>query len=323
MKSHPTLALLACATFLFAASATHAGSATWSLYPTSRDWNTAPNWTPNTVPNGPMDSATFGNSNTTTILLSTDIEVDGMAFQLDASTYTFRFAGSGQFIFSGAGIINDSGQTQTILQDESYHLVFSSAASAGDRVLIRSGQITFNDASRAGSASFDLIGSQIQFWDNSTASNGTFNNGGFEQPLRTLDTIGFNDQSSAGNGYFVNNGSSSSDLENNGYLYIDTGATAATATIINNASPISAGQPGDTSIFGTGGNAAFVANGSALPAGFGGSVQVYGQAGSGSYTANGGSNGGMGGRLFFSLGADGGSARCVVNGNGYLQLSTP
>ena len=37
----------------------YAGSATWNLNPTSSDWNTATNWTPATVPNGPTDVATF------------------------------------------------------------------------------------------------------------------------------------------------------------------------------------------------------------------------------------------------------------------------
>src|SRR5207237_8959687 len=40
-----------------------AGSATWNLNPTSNDWNTAENWTPQTVPNTEADTATFGRSN--------------------------------------------------------------------------------------------------------------------------------------------------------------------------------------------------------------------------------------------------------------------
>jgi hypothetical protein len=31
----------------------HAGSAQWNLNPISGDWNTAENWTPMAVPNGP------------------------------------------------------------------------------------------------------------------------------------------------------------------------------------------------------------------------------------------------------------------------------
>jgi len=40
----------------------YATDATWNLNPTSSDWNTAANWTPNTVPTG---TATFEVSNTT------------------------------------------------------------------------------------------------------------------------------------------------------------------------------------------------------------------------------------------------------------------
>jgi hypothetical protein len=34
----------------------HADSATWNLNPATNDWNTANNWTPATVPNGPADT---------------------------------------------------------------------------------------------------------------------------------------------------------------------------------------------------------------------------------------------------------------------------
>jgi hypothetical protein len=35
-----------------------ASSASGSLNPINNDWNTAANWTPETVPNGPEDTAT-------------------------------------------------------------------------------------------------------------------------------------------------------------------------------------------------------------------------------------------------------------------------
>ena len=55
----------------------YADSATWSMNPTTGDWNVAANWTPATVPNGVSDIATFGMSNTTHVSLSamTDLEV--------------------------------------------------------------------------------------------------------------------------------------------------------------------------------------------------------------------------------------------------------
>ena len=37
----------------------YAGSATWNRHPENDDWNDPLNWTPNTVPNGPFDIATF------------------------------------------------------------------------------------------------------------------------------------------------------------------------------------------------------------------------------------------------------------------------
>src|SRR5262245_23688978 len=47
----------------------HAGSATWNSNPATGDWNTAGNWTPATVPNGPEDLASFGPSNLTNVSL--------------------------------------------------------------------------------------------------------------------------------------------------------------------------------------------------------------------------------------------------------------
>ena len=58
--------ILSCAIVLTislgALSAVHAGSATWSANPINGNWNTAANWMPNTVPNGPADTATFATS---------------------------------------------------------------------------------------------------------------------------------------------------------------------------------------------------------------------------------------------------------------------
>jgi hypothetical protein len=44
-----------------------AGSATWNLDPTTSDWTFAGNWTPETVPNQPGDTATFEASNQTSV----------------------------------------------------------------------------------------------------------------------------------------------------------------------------------------------------------------------------------------------------------------
>jgi len=59
--------ILSCAMVLTlslgALCAVYADSATWNANPVDNDWNNPANWTPNTVPNGPNDIATFGVSN--------------------------------------------------------------------------------------------------------------------------------------------------------------------------------------------------------------------------------------------------------------------
>jgi hypothetical protein len=66
-------------------SAVYAGSATWNLNPTSGEWNTAANWTPATVPDGPSDVATFGLSNQTSVVLNANVELDQIVFDTGAS----------------------------------------------------------------------------------------------------------------------------------------------------------------------------------------------------------------------------------------------
>src|SRR5437868_3490164 len=95
-------------------NAASADSATWKLNPTNGDWNTAANWTPHTIPNGPADVATFGLSNRTEVALSTNLtEVAEIVFN-SAATSSFNITtGAGKtFTISGAGVANNSGTTQ-------------------------------------------------------------------------------------------------------------------------------------------------------------------------------------------------------------------
>src|SRR4249919_3539755 len=105
---HPLSALLLCGLLLLTLNApAQAGSATWNLNPGSGNWNTAANWTPATVPNGPADTATFGVSNITDVSLSAAIEVEGIVFGVGASPYTISAAQA--LTISGTGIVNNSG----------------------------------------------------------------------------------------------------------------------------------------------------------------------------------------------------------------------
>ena len=86
------LALLWVTLFLLSAPI-YAGSATWNLNPTSGDWNTAENWTPATVPNGPLDTATFDVSEISDVLLSASVEVNSIVFNPSAGPFKINTTG--------------------------------------------------------------------------------------------------------------------------------------------------------------------------------------------------------------------------------------
>ena len=82
--------LLPAVVFALTNQSSHAGNATWDLNPTSGYWLTATNWTPDTVPNGPSDIATFDVSNTTSISISRDIVLNGLVFDPSVSSIQSR-----------------------------------------------------------------------------------------------------------------------------------------------------------------------------------------------------------------------------------------
>src|SRR5260370_6293139 len=91
-----------------------AGSATWPKTPASGDWNTAANWTPNTVPNGTSDVATFGISNVTDVInRDVIVNLDSLVFNSAAPQYTIT--AKDNIAFYGTGIINGSGVMQSFV----------------------------------------------------------------------------------------------------------------------------------------------------------------------------------------------------------------
>src|SRR3954454_7261062 len=111
-----------------------AGSATWNSSPATGDWNTTTNWTPNTVPNGPRDSATFGVSSISDISISAATEVNSIIFSPGASAYTITNSVNIFLTISGAGVINNSGVTENFVPTSDDHgtaIFFSNSATAG------------------------------------------------------------------------------------------------------------------------------------------------------------------------------------------------
>jgi hypothetical protein len=177
-----------------------AGSATWGLKPTSNDWNTAANWTPETVPDGPTDIATFDVSNVTDVTVSDYVLLDSMVFNSGASAYNITFQGA----LEGTGVINNSGVIQNIDSVLGSGIGFSANATAGNAITYTNNgettvgfAIVFNNSSNAGSATFinkgdspGVLRAVLLFRDNSSAAKSTIVNGRYRRCHHRLYRIG-------------------------------------------------------------------------------------------------------------------------------------
>jgi autotransporter-associated beta strand protein len=216
--------MLAVAISVLAPIVAHADSATWDLNPGSGDWNTAANWTPMGVPNGPADIATFALSNTTNVSISANTEVNGITFTSAAKNpYFIRVSSGLTLTLSGTGITNNSGIEQSfVLADATFEgtqMLFTNSASAGNANIFNDhSSVQFFNSSTAGSASINTDGASVsfsnistagsafigvtdnsllQFGNTSTAGNATIAGAGF---------IEFSDFSSAGNATIISAG---------------------------------------------------------------------------------------------------------------------
>jgi autotransporter-associated beta strand protein len=275
-------------TLFVSAVAVLAGSATWNLNPTDAKWNNPLNWTPQTVPSTFRDVATFDVSNVTRIRMTDNASLDSAVFNSGAGAFTIvvgRF-----FSFRGAGILNNSGVTQTF--DDypdpygSYNMTFNSGASIDHNVVInlKNEQLTY--------------GAEAAFFDHSSAGYATINVAGALTPLGTYQARLFlYDRFHAGHAHFNING---------GQIGDGVGGTVE----FDCDSPCS------------GENATFVANGATVDRAVGGEV-FFGYtstAGDATLIANGGANGGGGGRIEFSGNSTGGNARVELFDSGLLDL---
>ena len=157
------VAAIRCSLMFLMPGVTYAINAQWDLDPISGDCNTATNWTPNGVPNGPADIATFGLSNTTDVSISADTEVNGITFTAAGTNpYTITASARLRLTISGIGIINNSGITQNFI------------AAAGKNGAI--GEIAFTNSASAGNVNILSDGGSVQFSNRSTASSATITN---------------------------------------------------------------------------------------------------------------------------------------------------
>ncbi|HEY1769275.1 MAG TPA: autotransporter-associated beta strand repeat-containing protein [Chthoniobacterales bacterium] len=324
-----------------------AGSATWSQTPTSDDWNTAANWTPNTVPNSSSDIATFGASNVTNLFIDSSVdEVDRIVFDNSAPAYTISVEIYNLFL-SGLGIVNNSEIVQSFVTPTTGNnygaIYFSNGATAGNLTNFSSdgGFITFNDSSSAGSAVFDLTDgatsqAQLFFWDSTSAGNATIT-----ASLSAL--VGVYEDATAANATFT--------LNNGAALYIADRATGdhAVATCAGGQRTFGSsiafqdyGSAGEGYYSAVGGssneaggviefdgdataeNGTFVVNGG-MGAGLLGCSLTFedsATAAASRITAKGGKGGSEGGEVIFTKTSTGGTASITLTGNAELDLST-
>jgi autotransporter-associated beta strand protein len=335
-------------TLAIAANA-HAGSATWNLNPTSGDWNTAANWTPATVPNGPTDIATFGVSDTTDLSFSTSaIEVSSIVFDPGASSFNIMLdpevaQASVTLTISGAGILNNSDVAQTLTVAPTTAngigiINFLNSATAGEGTVLaisgsakdfgNGGIVLLYNSATTGSASVTVGGSvagflpygaYVMFHDSATAENASFAIEGSMVSTGEGGRVYFYEGSTAANAQFVVEPSSVDPYPIGGLLKFYGHATAANATISVQGTTNSSGDPGylyfDNSS--SAGNAVITAEGGAAQDGYAGVVNFSSSstAANATCTANGGSaTGAQGATIGFDSGTNAGTATLIANG---------
>jgi autotransporter-associated beta strand protein len=203
-----------------------AGSATWapSSGATVGDWNTASNWSPQTVPNGFSDVATFAHSFTTGVSISSSVVVNGITFasSMFPSAYTITTTSGGELQISGS-IVNNSGLTQNFVIDESSTLsekgiLFQGSATAG------SGTIFTTNGGTVGSPA-----GNVRFYQLATAASGTFINNGTIDLRAPGGFTAFLEGSSAGSATLIANAGATGG--NGGRIILAGVSTGGTARV--------------------------------------------------------------------------------------------
>jgi fibronectin-binding autotransporter adhesin len=329
-----------CVVSCLTAAHSFGGSATWSADPVSGDWNTAANWVPATVPNGPTDIASFSSSQITNLALSSPTTVAESLYDANAGGFTISSAGLASLTFAGDGIINSSAIAQTFVVDVdnggSGGLVSftNSAAISGPVNFTLKGQnvsgnsrlatVEFHDNSSAGTGSFicepgqvEFAGQgQIDFRDSATAGTGRFICEGAVADDSVGGEVFFRDTSAAGNGIFTIDGTSFRSF--GGLLYFMESATADHGTFTINGGNYLGGAVTFAHMTDAG-DATFILNGSDSDSGYGGRLNFYGHSTPGNSTIiiNTGS-GGAGAECLFTGSETTGTATVKVFGNGTL-----
>ena len=349
MKTRPLSRLFVVLTLsLFASQLAFAGSATWSKNPTSSDWYTASNWTPNTVPTGEIDIASFSKSTLNDVAVTARTEISGIHFNRGADSFTIAAQPGWPLILIGEGISNDSNTVQTVVSTVNGGftgaIFFENNASAGEMMSYggAGGAFIFYNTSSAGAASFDVSSNgvnqaSLNFWDNTSAADATIS-------ISNSARVGVYDSATAGNASFsVATGASlfvgdfatadhatatcvGGDGSYASEIFFQQSATAAEGSFTALGGTVS-GEAGSDIEFddsATADNASFTIQGGA-GAGLSGAFLLFtnaSTAANANITVNGGVGGSEDGAVVFDGNATGGTASIALFGNGELDISS-
>ena len=296
---------------LLSAQLSDAGNAVWSTSPGSGNWNTAVNWQPMTVPNGPLDIATFGSSSQTAISFSASVEIRQISFNSGADAYTITASPAFSLTISGEGIANSSGLLQNFVtvSGAGSPLSFRNSATAGSLTMFRNnggtvnggqgGLTAFNESAAAGTAAFTNDGGLVsgakggltQFLNTSSAGAGTFTNNGGAVNGAEGGLTAFYDTSTAGNGTFITNGATVSGAQG-GLTAFNNNATAGNGAFTINGATVSGAQGGLTTFNNnaTAGSGTFTINSGAVTGAGSGAISFLDTStpGTATFTNNGG-----------------------------------
>lgn len=310
-------ALLPGLVWMFSLQSTRAGSATWDASPTSGDWNTAVNWSPDTVPNGIGDTASFALSSITNVSVSLSTEVNGIVFEEGASPFTISTSGRGDLTIGSAGVTNDSGSVQNFVVANHSLLNWVGTAMAGaDTIYTDTGS---NETSGQGF---------MFFLDGSSAGDATFVNQAGLANAGGGGYMVFSDHATAGNGTFINEGAA---VGGAGPGYVEFGVPGPPGSTAGNGNFTLNGGTGSFAYGGQvnfycytdAGNATFTIHGAGVQDAFPGVMyfQCDANADNAALIAKGGRNGGAGGSVVFNNQAKGGGVRIDLSGNSTLDIS--
>ncbi|MBA2433585.1 MAG: hypothetical protein H0V54_00605, partial [Chthoniobacterales bacterium] len=354
--------LLCTILWLWWGAAAYAGSATWKLNPTDNNWATAANWSPETVPDGATDVATFRVSNTNDITVrdapngtNASHPVGEIVFTPGASAYTITLRTNPDVVFAtdlqffGKGVTNNSGVVQNFVAANSgttqgsSRIVFSGSSCAGENTVFTNegGGISesdgrygafleFDDTSSAGRATFinqggevaEAIGGLTYFTEFSRADNATFINNAGEVPGAFAAHTTVSSFASLGSSTFIANPAEVRGA-GGGYVLYNSGAVYGASFIANGAS-VPGAEEGQIYYFGGSGYATFTGYGGQGSRTEGGLIDLYALPVSEQTVviAEGGTDGGGGGRIKIEGEAGINLAQFRVYGNGVLDLRT-